>query len=295
MKIQEYMEKATVQTDKEDEINNQVMGLIGIALIAVSEVVGTKMVIRNVHHILQYCSLEVKRAVPIMLAIIGVKEGSIQVQDLLYKLAHNEDKEMSFRALLALGIIGAGTNNSRIGGLLRSLAQYYENEDEHIYIIKIALGILHAGKGLIGLNPYYSEDFLYSKTSFAGLFILINAMTNVMEFLVKENHYLFYYLATAFYPKMLFLLDEDLNQVKINVRVGQAIDTVAQVGQPRKITGFQTHISPVIINNGERSEIGTEEYIPATNTILENFVIIKKNPDYVEEEPKNRKKTSAVL
>lgn len=295
MKIQEYMERATQHTEKEDEINDQVMGLIGVALIAVSEVVGTKMVIRNVHHILQYCSLEVKRAAPIMLAIIGIKDSNIQVQDLLYKLAHDEDKEMSFRAILALGIIGAGTNNSRIGGLLRNLAQYNEAEDEYIYITKIALGILHAGKGLVGLNPYYSEDFLYSKTSFAGIFILINAMTNVMEFLIKENHYLFYYVATAFYPKMLFLLDENLNQVKTNVRVGQALDTVAQVGQPRKITGFQTHISPVIINNGERAELGTEEYIVATNNIMENFVIVKKNPDYAEEEPKDRKKTSFNL
>lgn len=292
MKVQEYMERATIHSDKEEEINDQVMGLIGVALIAISEVVGSKMVIRNVHHILQYCSLEVKRAAPIMLAIIGIKDGNIQIQDLLYKLSHDEDKEMSFRALLGLGIIGAGTNNSRIGGLLRNLAQYYENEDEYLYIIKIALGILHAGKGLVGLNPYYSEDFLYSKTSFAGIFILINAMTNVMEYLIKENHYLFYYSATAFYPKMLFLLDENLNQLKTTVRVGQSIDTVAQVGQPRKITGFQTHVSPVIINNGERAEIGTEEYIAATNAILENFVIVKRNPDYVEEEPKNRKKTS---
>lgn len=282
LKIQEYMEKAIKASEDEQEILSQTIGLIGIALIAVSDVVGTKMVIRNIHHILQYCNSALKRAVPIMLTVVGVKDFNIQITDLLYKLAHDEDKETALRALLGLGIIAAGTNNSRVGGLLRSLAQYYETDDEYLFVIKVALGILHAGKGLVGINPYYSEDFIYSKTSFASVFILINMMTDMMEYFVKDHHYMLYYFSAGLYPKMLFMLDEKLDQVKINVRVGQALDTVAQVGKPRKITGFQTYTSPVVINNGERAEIGTEEYIQITNAVMENFVIIKKNPDYID-------------
>lgn len=284
LKIQEYMEKAIKQTEEEPELQAQTLGLIGVALIAVSDVVGTKMVIRNIHHILQYCNPQLKRAVPIMLTVVGIKNFDIQITDLLYKLAHDEDKETSLRALLGLGVIAGGTNNSRVGGLLRSLAQYYEDDDEYLFVIKMALGILHAGKGLVGMNPYYSEDVLYSKTSFASVFILVNMMTDMMEFIVKDHHYLIYYFSAGFYPKMLFTLDENLEQVKLNVRVGQGIDTVGQVGKPRRITGFQTYTSPVVINTGERAELGTEEYIQITNTVMENFVIVKKNPDYVEEE-----------
>ena len=37
-----------------------------------------------------------------------------------------------------------------------------------------------------------------------------------------------------------------------SVRVGQAVNTVGQAGNPRKITGFQTHTSPVLMKHGER-------------------------------------------
>ncbi len=63
------------------------------------------------------------------------------------------------------------------------------------------------------------------------------------------------------------------------MRVGQAVDTVGQAGRPKTITGFQTHDTPVLLGHGERAELGSEEYIPETG-VLENFVILRKNPDY---------------
>ena len=41
----------------------------------------------------------------------------------------------------------------------------------------------------------------------------------------------------------------------------------------------------MLLGNGERAELGSEEYIPET-TIMENFVILRKNPEYVAEEAK---------
>lgn len=90
--------------------------------------------------------------VPIMLTIVGVHHFNIQITDLLYKLAHNEDKELALRAILGLGIISAGSNNSRVGGLLKNLGIYYEEEHDYCFIIRIALGFLYAGKGTISLN-----------------------------------------------------------------------------------------------------------------------------------------------
>ena len=100
-----------------------------------------------------------------------------------------------------------------------------------------------------------------------------------------------FYLTLAMYPRMMITLDEDLKPLKVNVRVGEAIDTVAVAGTPKQITGFTNHQSPVLINYGERAELATEEYLPYT-PILENFVIIRKNPDYKppEEEVKKEKK-----
>lgn len=51
------------------------------------------------------------------------------------------------------------------------------------------------------------------------------------EFILKSNHYMFSYLGLSFNKKYLFLLDEKNEEIKINVRVGQAVDTVGQVGK----------------------------------------------------------------
>lgn len=67
-----------------------------------------------------------------------------------------------------------------------------------------------------------------------------------------------------------------------------AVDTVGAAGKPKTITGFQTHDTPVLIGHGERTELATEEYIPET-TIMENFVILRKNPDYEPEKEKGKK------
>jgi 26S proteasome regulatory subunit N1 len=78
---------------------------------------------------------------------------------------------------------------------------------------------------------------------------------------------------------MLLTVNEDLEPVAVNVRVGQAIDVVGQPGKPKTITGFQTHTTPVLIGHGERAELATEEFIPLSD-IMEGLIIVKKNPDY---------------
>ena len=84
-------------------------------------------------------------------------------------------------------------------------------------------------------------------------------------------------------------MNEDLEPLKTQVRVGNAVDTVGQAGKPKKITGFQTHDTPVLIGQNERAELATEEYISETQ-VMENFVILRKNPDYVEEVDKKKAK-----
>jgi len=43
----------------------------------------------------------------------------------------------------------------------------------------------------------------------------------------------------------------------------------------------------VLIGHGERAEMASEEYIAVTS-VLENFVILRPNPDYVEEPAKKK-------
>lgn len=88
-----------------------------------------------------------------------------------------------------------------------------------------------------------------------------------------------YFLVTAMYPRFLITLDEELKNIPVTVRVGQAVDVVGQAGKPRTISGFQTHQTPVRVATTERAELGTEEYLPFAN-VLEGFVILQKNPGY---------------
>ena len=54
LKINEFMSKLNTKIDPKDDLKVKEisLGLIGMALIAVSEDVGRKMLIRNIHHIL---------------------------------------------------------------------------------------------------------------------------------------------------------------------------------------------------------------------------------------------------
>ncbi|PPS07989.1 hypothetical protein GOBAR_AA12665 [Gossypium barbadense] len=57
--------------------------------------------------------------------------------------------------VISLGLIGAGTNNARIVGMLRNLLSFY-------YKVRITQGLVHIGKGLLTLNPYHSDRLLCS-------------------------------------------------------------------------------------------------------------------------------------
>lgn len=80
---------------------------------------------------------------------------------------------------------------------------------------------------------------------------------------------------------MLLTLDESGAPLPAQVRVGQAVDVVAQAGRPKAITGFQTHTAPVLLNAGERAELATEEFLPLA-PLLEGVVLLRKNPEFMD-------------
>jgi 26S proteasome regulatory subunit N1 len=73
-------------------------------------------------------------------------------------------------------------------------------------------------------------------------------------------------------------MDEDLNLLPSTVRVGQAVETVGQAGRPKKITGFQTHTTPVLLGHKDRVEMASRDLAPLAS-VLEGFVIVEKKED----------------
>merc|ERR1719150_793523 len=127
------------------------------------------MSLRMYNHLIQYGSIRVKRAVPLALAMMSVSNPLLEISDVLSKLSHDHDEYVSKNAIFALGIIGAGTNNARIARMLRQLTQYYQKEANHLYIIRIAQGLIHLGKGLLTIKCFHSDRFLLSKVSICGI------------------------------------------------------------------------------------------------------------------------------
>ena len=60
--------------------------------------------------------------------------------DLLNKLAYDSDADVAMSSIFALGLVGAGTNNSKLAGNLRFLASYYSgnNTQDQLFIVRIA-------------------------------------------------------------------------------------------------------------------------------------------------------------
>ena len=284
-----------------DLSSQQAVAVIGLALIAMGEDIGSEMLFRHFGHLLRYCEPCIRRAVPLALGLISVSNPQLNILDTLTKFSHDTDTEVANNSIFALGLIGAGTNNARLAATLRQLAQYHAKDSNNLFMVRIAQGLVHMGKGTMTLNPYHSDHQLLSPVAVAGLLGCIVACLDVKNTLLGKSHYLLYSLAPAiqvcmffryFYnwnvsfkiflfskPRMLVTFDENMRPLPVPVRVGQAVDVVGQAGKPKTITGFQTHTTPVLLSHGERAELATEEYLPLT-PIMEGFVILRKNPDY---------------
>ncbi|CAG8655494.1 46371_t:CDS:10 [Gigaspora margarita] len=267
--------------DKEDDLY-QAFAVLGVALIAMGEDIGAEMALRSFNHLMHYGEPVIRRAVPLAIGLLCASNPLLNVLETLSKYSHENDTDVAINAIFAMGLVGAGTNNARLAQMLRQLASYYHKEPNCLFMVRISQGLLHMGKGTISINPYHSDRQLMSPVGIAGLLTTLIAFTDVKMLILGRYHWFLYYLVTSMYPRFLITLDENLNSLPVTVRVGQAVDIVGQAGRPKTITGFQTHSTPVLLAHSERAELAIEEYISLSH-VLEGFVLLRKNPDFMEE------------
>ncbi|KAK6202149.1 proteasome regulatory particle base subunit [Pestalotiopsis sp. IQ-011] len=285
LKIQELLHICNEHVEDSDEKKGdellQAYAVLGIGLVAMGEDVGQEMTLRHFGHLMHYGEPNIRRAVPLAMGLISPSNPQMKVYDTLSRYSHDNDNEVAINAIFAMGLLGAGTNNARLAQLLRQLASYYHRDQDSLFMVRIAQGLLHMGKGTMSLNPFHTDRQVLSRVSTAGILAVLVAMIDAKQFITSQHHYLLYYLVTAMQPRFLVTLDENLKPLTVNVRVGQAVDVVGQAGRPKTITGWQTQSSPVLLAHGERAELEDEQYISLAST-LEGLVILKKNPDWEE-------------
>ncbi|KAI9728583.1 MAG: proteasome regulatory particle base subunit [Cirrosporium novae-zelandiae] len=268
--------------DKENKKTEELMqtyAVLGLSLISMGEDVGQEMVLRQFGHLMHYGEPNIRKAVPLAMGLISPSNPQMKVYDTLSRYSHDNDNDVAINAILAMGILGAGTNNARLAQLLRQLASYYSRDQNSLFMVRIAQGLLHLGKGTLSLSPFHTDRQVLSRVACAGLLTVLVSMIDAKQFILSEYHYLLFFFVTAMHPRFLVTLDEDLKPLTVNVRVGTAVDVVGQAGRPKTITGWQTQSTPVVLSFGERAELEDEQYIPLSST-LEGLVILRKNPEW---------------
>ncbi|KAL0566802.1 proteasome regulatory particle base subunit, partial [Marasmius crinis-equi] len=275
-------EKDKPEPKKQDD-TFQAFAVIAVALIAMGEDIGSQMSLRQFNHLMHYGEPVIRKAVPLAIGLVSASNPQLPILDTLSKYSHDNDLGVAINAIFAMGLVGAGSNNARLAQMLRQLAGYYYKEPDCLFMVRIAQGLVHMGKGTIGVNPFYQDRSIMHKPAVAGLLAVLTAFTDAKGFVLDKYHWMLYFLVSAMYPRFMIALDEDLNNLSVTVRVGQAVDVVGQAGKPRTISGFQTHNTPVRLGTTERAELGTEEYIAYPHN-LEGFVVLKKNPGWENEE-----------
>ena len=267
---------ASENDDKKGDELIQTYAVLGLSLIAMGEDVGQEMVLRQFGHLMHYGEANIRKAVPLAMGLISPSNPQMKVYDTLSRYSHDNDNDVAINAIFAMGLLGAGTNNARLAQLLRQLASYYHRDQNSLFMVRIAQGLLHMGKGTMSINPFHTDRQVLSRVAAAGLLTVLVALIDAKQFILADSHhYLLYFLVTAMHPRFLITLDEELKPLQVNVRVGQAVDVVGQAGRPKTITGWQTQSTPVLLAFGERAELEDEQYISLASQ-LEGLVILRK-------------------
>lgn len=117
-------------------------------MIAFGEDIGVEMALRTMQHLYQYGEPVIKRTVPLAIGLLRISNPEVATMDLMTKLSYDSDENVAMSAIFALGLIGAGTNNSKLAQNLRALASYYagNNTADQLFVVRIAQGLVHMGK-----------------------------------------------------------------------------------------------------------------------------------------------------
>lgn len=127
---------------------------------------------------MQYGEPVIRKAVPLALGLVSASNPQLPILDTLSKYSHDNDLAVALNAIFAMGLVGAGTNNARLAQMLRQLAGYYYKEPDCLFIVRIAQGLVHMGKGTITINPFFHDRQILSRTAVASLLSTMLAFTD---------------------------------------------------------------------------------------------------------------------
>lgn len=243
-------------------------GLLSCALVAMGDETSVQMVARIVSSSLLLDSPHLRSVLPLCYSILYPSNPQVNVLDLLEKSLNIGETNCVMSTILSLGLIGAGTLNSRIAKVLDQQYSYYYKDSKILATLKIAQGLVSLGKGLLSISPLYFDRTTLISKNLIGLFSTVFMfLDSSVSPLVSSHTYMFFLLCQACSQKYVTCPE------KISIRVGLPVNTVGVVGEPKRLSSVQTHMSPVVLNERVRAE--TDE--PVCTSYIEDVLVLKKN------------------
>lgn len=72
-------------------------------------------------------------------------------------------------------LFNSSVQSYRLATMLRQLAQYHAKNTGHLFMVRIAQGLTHLGKGTLSLSPFHTDRQIMNPVAVAGLLITLTA------------------------------------------------------------------------------------------------------------------------
>ncbi|KAH9387191.1 26S proteasome regulatory subunit N1 [Nematocida major] len=254
----------------------QVFCILGIALVSL----GDETLVQMAAHVLEGAMLldsqKVQMAIPLAYSILYLSTGKTEVIDALKRCTHSTEPAVVISAVVSLGLVSAGSNNSRVKSALDELSTFC-GKGAAGSALKIAQGLLRLGKCMHKLS-FYNEGVLSGK-AVGGLLGFMLGVLDGGAGVLDRYYFVLMLISASITPKYLVVLSERGKPVECSVRVGSRIETAGVSGKPKKISGVQVHASPVILQATEGAEVLGD----AVTYHTDGGVVVVQEPEKPEE------------
>lgn len=230
----------------------QVFSVLGVALISL----GDDTLVQMASHVLEGSMLldspKVQMAIPIAYSILYLSTGKTEIIDALRRCMHSTESSVVISAIISLGLVSAGSNNSRVRVALDEMATFC-GKGATGSALKIAQGLLRLGKSMHKLS-FFNDSAVSNKAVGAILGFMFGVMDGGAGIL-DRYYFVLMLISAGITPKYLVTLNEKGEPAECSIRVGNKLDTAGVSGKPKKLSGVQVHQSPVILQATEGAEV----------------------------------------
>lgn len=235
----------------------EIIGLLSACLIGVGDPIGTELLDRITNSAMMLDSFHLKTAIPLCLALLYPSNPKPEVIEVLERSMLLRDTQVN--AIIALGIVGAGTKSSRVLNALENSFSLISKDIKPVATKIIAQGLINLGKGLFTMSPLYYNKNVISNRAMVGL--LSTLIFFFSQSLLTDYSFISYVMSSAFSPKYVVGFEG-------SCKVGKPIDTVGMVGKPNKLSAIVIHSLPIILNANERAECDEDVYTSYIEDVL---------------------------